>query len=80
MFIKFWTRNFLLFRPDRFREEILMEAFESMNLGSRPEDEESPQSPESAGLGRSAKPNTKLEESFGVEVSGKIRQMGAQVH
>jgi hypothetical protein len=57
-----------------------MEAFESMNLGSRPEDEESPQSPESAGLGRSAKPNTKLEESFGVEVSDKIRQMGAQVH
>ena len=58
----------------------MLKAFESMNLGSRPEDEGVPQSPESFGLGRSAKlNNNKLEESFGVEVSGKIKQMGAQV-
>ncbi len=52
-----------------------------MNLGTRPEDDEvTPQdlSEEAFGVDHPAKTNV-LEESFGVEVSGKIRQMGAQV-
>ena len=68
-------------RATKKQEELLLEAFGSMNLGTRPEDDEvTPQDPaeEVFGLELPAKSNV-LEESFGVEVTGKIRQMGAQV-
>ncbi len=68
-------------RATQKQEELLLEAFGSMNLGTRPEDDEvTPQdlSEEAFGVALPAKINV-LEESFGVEVSGKIRQMGAQV-
>jgi hypothetical protein len=58
-----------------------LEAFGSMNLGTRHEDDEiTPQDPaeEHFGLELPVRSNV-LEESFGVEVSGKIKQMGAQV-
>jgi len=49
-----------------------------MNLGTRPEDEGTPQS-SNFGQFHLGRPDDRLEESFGVEVSDKIKQMGAQV-
>ena len=73
----------LVFRSDnevRKREEILLEAFGSLNLGARFEDDGTPQKTENNQQDRTDVSNVDLENSFGLEeVSGKLKQMQEKV-